>query len=297
MYWVRRLMVGVLALVVVAGVVWFVARKASGSGVNTAADTSPVSSSGVMTGVLASSSQPADTSGTATPSGSGSPSTSTKAGAPTTSSRPAGTAQSSTATTSKAATTTPVTTSATKTSPPATNTAPTSPATTGTTAKASTTTSHPPTTTSRPSTSKTTPPPPSTDAQGRLICADTAIKVVATTGAPSFPKGSQPILGLSVTNIGSATCMRDLSGPLQVFTVHTAAGARVWSTADCFPGTGTDVRQLAPGQTVTYHIKWSGTTSQPGCTGQRVPVPSGSYTLTAAVGTAVSKPAPFTITG
>jgi hypothetical protein len=102
---------------------------------------------------------------------------------------------------------------------------------------------------------------------------------------------------MTVTNVGSATCVRDLSGPLQVYTVHTAKGVRVWSTADCFPGTGTDVRQLAPGSSVSYHIRWSGTSSQPGCAGQREQVSAGAYLLTVSVGTAVSKPAAFTITG
>jgi hypothetical protein len=121
--------------------------------------------------------------------------------------------------------------------------------------------------------------------------------VVASPGASAFPVGSQPILGMTVTNVSSASCVRDLSGPLQVYTVHTAKGARVWSTADCFPGTGTDVRQLAPGRSVSYQIRWSGTTSQPGCTGQRTAVPAGAYLLTVSVGSAVSKPTPFTITG
>ncbi len=59
-YWFRRVTVGVLALVVVVGVVWFVVRKADGTKINTAAETSPPS--GSMTGVLATSSQPPDTS-------------------------------------------------------------------------------------------------------------------------------------------------------------------------------------------------------------------------------------------
>jgi hypothetical protein len=48
---------------------------------------------------------------------------------------------------------------------------------------------------------------------------------------------------------------------------------------------------------VSYPIRWSGLTSQPGCTGKRSPVPAGAYTLTAAVGSAVSKPTAFSITG
>lgn len=307
-YWFRRLLVGALALAVVAGVVWFVVRKADSSKVDTAAETS--TTSGAMTGVLATSSQPPDTSQAtvaaqtsvasstskaATTSAAGSASkaaTSAKAAstsqAAATTTTPATTKATATSNT-KAATTSKATTSAKATTTPVRSSAkPATTKTTKTTPKATT-----PTTTPKP----TTPPPPSTDAQGRLICSDAAISVVATTGSPTFPVGSQPLLGLTVTNVGSVPCVRDLSGPLQVFTVHTAQGKRVWSTADCFPGTGTDVRMLAPGGTVSYTIRWSGTNSQPGCTGQRTAVPAGNYTLTAAVGTATSKPKAFSITG
>ncbi|WP_157695381.1 hypothetical protein [Nakamurella panacisegetis] len=100
---------------------------------------------------------------------------------------------------------------------------------------------------------------------------------------------------MSVTNISSTTCTRDLSGPLQVFTVYTAAGARVWSTSDCFPGEGTDVRTLATGESVQYNIKWSGTTSNPGCTAARVVAPGGKYQLRVTIGSLIATPVAFTI--
>ena len=52
---------------------------------------------------------------------------------------------------------------------------------------------------------------------------------------------------MMVTNTGTEACQRDVSGTLQVFTVYAADGSRIWSTADCFPGEGTEVRELAPG--------------------------------------------------
>jgi len=141
------------------------------------------------------------------------------------------------------------------------------------------------------------PPPPSYDAQGKLLCADADISVTAAPAAPAFAVGDQPRLLLTVTNTGTQACQRDVSGSLQTFTVFGADGSRIWSTSDCFPGTGTEVRELTPGQQLQYTIKWSGMTSAPGCTGERSPVPAGAYTVIGQLGALSSAPAPFTVTG
>jgi hypothetical protein len=121
--------------------------------------------------------------------------------------------------------------------------------------------------------------------------------VTAAPSAPAFAVGDQPRLLLTVTNIGTQVCQRDVSGSLQTFTVFGADGSRIFSTADCFPGTGTEVRELTPGQQLQYTIKWSGTTSAPGCTGERVAIPAGDYTVIGQLGGLSSSPAPFTVTG
>lgn len=130
----------------------------------------------------------------------------------------------------------------------------------------------------------TAPPKPSYDERGRLICADSAITVRAITQSSSFPVGTNPRLGMAVTNTGSQSCVRDLSGTLQSYTVFTASGDRVWSTDDCFPGEGHEVRELGPGATANFIVKWSGTTSEPGCAAPRSPVPAGKYVLVAKLG-------------
>jgi len=121
------------------------------------------------------------------------------------------------------------------------------------------------------------------------------LRLRASTGAPAYPVGDQLIVGVSVTNIGSVSCTRNLSGPLQEYTVYSAAGARVWSTADCFPGQGTDVRTLAAGESVQYNVKWSGKDSNPGCTAARVPVSAGHYQIRVTIGSLLAAPADFTI--
>ncbi len=135
------------------------------------------------------------------------------------------------------------------------------------------------------------PPAPTTDAQGRLLCVDSALTLTATTGAPSYRQGDRPVLGVSVANTGKVACTRDLSSTLQVFTVFSAAGARMWSTNDCFPGEGTDVRNLAPGQQLRYDVKWSGMSSAPGCTAVRVQVPAGLYQVRVDIGSLHATPA------
>ena len=130
-----------------------------------------------------------------------------------------------------------------------------------------------------------------------MLCPDSWIGLQATTGAPTYTSGGQPILGLTVTNTGAQTCVRDLSGPLQVFTVYSAAGARTWSTADCFPGVGDDVRVLDPGESLQYNIRWSGTTSAPGCQVDRTLVPAGSYVVRVNLGKLAATPVTLTITG
>jgi hypothetical protein len=110
------------------------------------------------------------------------------------------------------------------------------------------------------------------------------MSLTTTVGAPTYPSGGQPILGVTVTNTGVQACSQDVSGERQVFTAYDANGKRIWSTVDCFPGTGTDVRLMQPGESLQYNIKWSGTTSQPGCAGDRLLVPAGNYTIVASIG-------------
>jgi hypothetical protein len=138
-------------------------------------------------------------------------------------------------------------------------------------------------------------PAPARDAAGRLLCGDDVTALTAFTGQPVVASGAQAVLGLRVTNTGAQPCVRDVSGSLQVFTVLGADGSHTWSTADCFPGEGTEVRELAPGESVEFTVRWSGTTSQPGCVGPRTPVAPGSYALVAAVGGLASAPAPFAV--
>jgi hypothetical protein len=52
---------------------------------------------------------------------------------------------------------------------------------------------------------------------------------------------------------------------------------------------------MQPGESLQYNIKWSGTTSQPGCAGDRLTVPPGKYTIVASIGSLKGTPAKLTL--
>jgi hypothetical protein len=263
----------VLAVAVLITIVWYLASRTSRSsaGQDSPAAVANTSAAPTMTGVLANSTSP---SRSTVPSPSPSPSAPTDSAA-SVSGSPTGAA------------------SATDAAPPAAteSAAPDPAATDAAAAGPAPATDAPPPASPE---AAPAPPPPSYDADGKLLCPDAAIGLAATVPA-EVKSGANVIVGMTVTNTGTEACRRDVSGTIQVFTVFGADGSRLWSTADCFPGQGTEVRELTPGQTLEYTVKWSGTTSAPGCTGDRVRLAPGSYTLIAQLGPVASSPASFTV--
>src|SRR5262249_11225780 len=119
---------------------------------------------------------------------------------------------------------------------------------------------------------------------------DAAPPLHARPAPPAYRVGETPVLKLSVRNTGLEPCVRDV-GPRQQEMLLYDGTTRIWSSNDCYPDGGTDVRTLAPGESVSATVVWSGLSSQPGCAGARTRVRAGTYQLVARVGSATSKPA------
>lgn len=127
-------------------------------------------------------------------------------------------------------------------------------------------------------------------------CPDADLGVVAEVEQPAYAVGEQPVFRLVVTNTGQQVCTRDLDASLQQVLVFGADGAsRLWSSSDCFPGGSDEFATLQPGEQRVYSVQWSGTTSEPGCTAPRVPVPAGQYSAVVTLGELTSQPVPFTL--
>ena len=138
------------------------------------------------------------------------------------------------------------------------------------------------------------PVAPPTQAPAVVGCPDAALSLVSSTDQPSYAVGAAPALTLVVRNSGSIRCRRDLGSG--VVEVRVLSGSdRIWSSDDCSTGRGSDLRTLAPGESRSVQLTWSGRRSQPGCTGDRAQARAGTYTLVARVGSLTRPGATFTI--
>jgi hypothetical protein len=128
-------------------------------------------------------------------------------------------------------------------------------------------------------------------------CPDHSLAVKVTVAQPAYRVGEQPVFGIVITNISTAPCVRDMGSGLQQVSVQSLDGQRrLWSSTDCDPGGPADIRTLNGGQQAAFTLTWSGTSSQPGCTGERVPVPAGAYAVIAQFGSMRSALDTFNLT-
>ncbi|RVW06635.1 hypothetical protein [Rhodococcus spongiicola] len=127
-------------------------------------------------------------------------------------------------------------------------------------------------------------------------CTDQSLAIKATPDQPQYRVGEEPSFTIAITNIGTVTCERDLGSGLQQVLVYTLDGnRRLWSNIDCYPYGDPAVEVLEPGGQRFFTIRWSGTTSDPGCLTVRNQVPAGAYTLVAQLGELRSSPEPFNL--
>ena len=107
--------------------------------------------------------------------------------------------------------------------------------------------------------------------------------------------GDKPTFELVVTNVSPVPCVRVLDAGLQEILLVDSAGNRVWGSNDCFPGTSSDTRTLAPGESVAFPLVWGGLTSDPSCTAARTTPAPGQYALRGRLDTEVSPDVAFAI--
>jgi hypothetical protein len=120
-------------------------------------------------------------------------------------------------------------------------------------------------------------------------CQDRALKLTVRTVAAAYRVGDKPVITLTVQNVSTATCTRDLGAAQQEIVLY-AGTTRLWSSNDCYPGGERNVQALSPQELATFSVTWSGLSSRPRCAGTRTRVGPGSYTLIGRLGTLRSPP-------
>lgn len=144
-------------------------------------------------------------------------------------------------------------------------------------------------------------PPEPIDLTGPAeACTAGAVALDLTAGATTLVKGEVLPFTLRVTNEGRVPCLLDGRGTSMQVVVTDDEGERVWSSADCGAGGGSDLLLGARNTLDTWDttVRWSGASSKPGCEGERARVPAGEYTATmtlADVPDAVGDPVTVTV--
>jgi hypothetical protein len=127
-------------------------------------------------------------------------------------------------------------------------------------------------------------------------CADSEMSLIPVPASTNVKRGATLNLSLKIKNIGSRTCTRDVGADPQELYLNQGA-RKYWSSDDCSPATGHDVRQFAPGAERDYQITWNGRQSSSCANGNASGPnpPPGQFQLRARLGTLVSNPVTLNI--
>ncbi|NAZ85754.1 BsuPI-related putative proteinase inhibitor [Kineococcus indalonis] len=150
------------------------------------------------------------------------------------------------------------------------------------------------TATGTPTTGTSTASPSPSTAEAVEPCAGGALELALTSDAAAYGPGVTPKFTLSVKNVGQSPCTAEIGSAVRAFVVEDAAGARVWSSADCQSSTSAQSYELAPGKWRTMSTSWSRQRSAAGCPDDQPAAEAGTYTVQ---GTWQDTPAaPLTVT-
>jgi hypothetical protein len=100
---------------------------------------------------------------------------------------------------------------------------------------------------------------------------------------PIYAGGSEPQFLVTLVNTSSVMCTADV-GPRAMEIRITSGADRIWSTADCVSGDGTEVRQLQRGVPYVRSLAWNRRRSSPGCRGTTAMALPGTYVVMVRMG-------------
>jgi hypothetical protein len=127
-------------------------------------------------------------------------------------------------------------------------------------------------------------------------CGDNEIALAAGLPAATVKRGVPVQMTVTIKNIGTRTCNRDVGAGPQELYLDSGAN-KFWSSDTCSTDRSADVKQFAPGQQRTFKTTWNGRQSS-ACVSNAPSgpnPPAGQYDLRARLGTLYSNPVTLTI--
>jgi hypothetical protein len=111
-------------------------------------------------------------------------------------------------------------------------------------------------------------------------CEAQALAVVLTSDATTYGPGKTPKFVITVQNTSEVACTAEIGSGMRKLVATDAAGAQVWSTADCQSSTASQVYTIEPTKSRSMSTTWSRLHSAAGCPDGQTAVETGSYTVT-----------------
>jgi hypothetical protein len=112
-------------------------------------------------------------------------------------------------------------------------------------------------------------------------CTPGTMALRLTSDTASYPAGAQPMLTLSLVDVGNQPCVVDL-GPTATSVSVLSAGKPVWTSTACATKVPRPT-QLTPAAAQMLQLRWDRTSNIHGCS-TPAPLPAGQYEIIARVG-------------
>jgi hypothetical protein len=114
-------------------------------------------------------------------------------------------------------------------------------------------------------------------------CAPRAVRLRLSTPQNFYQPGATPRFTVTAISERPRPCRFNM-GAKFVAVVIGNGGRRIWSSADCVSGDGSNMVVLTRGVPAALHLVWDRKTSSLGCAGVRQAVPAGEYQVGAVAG-------------
>ena len=111
-------------------------------------------------------------------------------------------------------------------------------------------------------------------------CPSADVAVILSANGDSYAPGDRPRFTMSVVSTSGRRCAFNL-GPRYLTVVIRSGSVRVWGSADCLHGSGTQVAMLRRGVPVRRKLTWDRTLSAARCRLTHTAARPGAYTATA----------------